>query len=47
MLAEQGVDFALALADRVYILERGAARFTASDATLQSDRALLDQLLSL
>ena len=47
LLAEQGVDFSLALADRVYVLEKGAARFTGSAATLKSDRALFERLLSL
>jgi branched-chain amino acid transport system ATP-binding protein len=47
LLAEQGVDFSLALADRVYVLEKGAVHFTGSAATLRSDRALLDRLLSL
>ena len=28
LLAEQGVDFSLALADRVYVLEKGSVRFT-------------------
>ena len=30
LLAEQGVDFSLALADRVYVLEKGAVRFSGS-----------------
>ena len=47
LLAEQGVEFSLALADRVYVLEKGAVRFTGAAATLKSDRALLDQLVSL
>src|SRR5271165_2706423 len=47
LLAEQGVDFALALADRVYILEKGAVRFSSAASELRGDRALLDQLLSL
>ena len=47
LLAEQGVDFSLALADRVYVLEKGTVRFTGSAATLKSDAALLDRLLSL
>ena len=47
LLAEQGVEFSLALADRVYVLEKGAVRFTGAAATLKSDRRLLDQLVSL
>jgi branched-chain amino acid transport system ATP-binding protein len=47
LLAEQGVEFSLALADRVYVLEKGAVRFTGAAAVLRSDRALLDQLVSL
>jgi branched-chain amino acid transport system ATP-binding protein len=47
LLAEQGVEFSLSLADRVYVLEKGAVRFTGTAAALKSDRALLDQLLSL
>jgi branched-chain amino acid transport system ATP-binding protein len=47
LLAEQGVDFALALADRVYVLEKGALRFSGSAAELRRDKPLLDRLLSL
>ena len=47
LLAEQRVDFALALADRVYVLEKGAVRFFGAAAELRSDKALLDRLLSL
>jgi branched-chain amino acid transport system ATP-binding protein len=47
LLAEQGVDFSLALADRVYVLEKGTVRFTGTAAALKSDRPLLDRLLSL
>ena len=47
LLAEQGVEFSLALADRVCVLEKGAARFTGPAAALKSDRALLERLLSL
>jgi branched-chain amino acid transport system ATP-binding protein len=46
LLAEQGVDFSLALADRVYVLEKGAVRFTGAAAALKSDRALLDRLMA-
>ena len=45
LLAEQGIEFSLALADRVYVLEKGAVRFAGSSAALRSDRSVLDQLL--
>jgi branched-chain amino acid transport system ATP-binding protein len=45
LLAEQSIEFSLALADRVYVLEKGALRFTGSSATLRSDRSAPDQLL--
>ncbi len=47
LLAEQGVDFSLALADRVYVLEKGAVRFSGAAATLRDDPALRDELLAL
>jgi len=47
LLAEQGVDFSLALADRVYVLEKGAVRHSGPALELRRDRALLDRLLSL
>ncbi len=47
LLAEQGVEFSLALADRVYVLEKGAVRYTGSATALKSDRALLDRLVAL
>jgi branched-chain amino acid transport system ATP-binding protein len=47
LLAEQGVEFSLALADRVYVLEKGAVRFAGPAATLHDDKALRDRLLSL
>jgi branched-chain amino acid transport system ATP-binding protein len=47
LLAEQGIDFSLALADRVYVLEKGVVRFSGSSAALRSDRSVLDQLLTL
>jgi branched-chain amino acid transport system ATP-binding protein len=47
LLAEQGIEFSLALADRVYVLEKGAVRFSGSAASLRSDRATLDQMLAL
>jgi branched-chain amino acid transport system ATP-binding protein len=47
LLAEQGIEFSLALADRVYVLEKGAVRFADSSAALKSDRSALAQLLTL
>ncbi|MGC2415517.1 MAG: ABC transporter ATP-binding protein [Stellaceae bacterium] len=47
LLAEQGVDFSLALADRVYVLEKGNIRFTGPAAELRGDAALRDRLLAL
>jgi len=47
LLAEQGVDFSLALADRVYVLEKGAIRHTGPAAQLRDDQSLRDRLLSL
>jgi branched-chain amino acid transport system ATP-binding protein len=46
LLAEQGVAFSLALADRVYVLEKGAVRFSGAAAELKSDPALLDRLMA-
>ena len=37
LLAEQGVDFSLSLADRVYVLEKGAVRPRAPAAALRDD----------
>src|SRR5438128_12008803 len=47
LLAEQGIEFSLALADRVYVLEKGAVRFAGSSAALRDDRRLRDELLAL
>lgn len=47
LLAEQGIEFSLALADRVYVLEKGAVRFSGSAAALRADRGALDQMLAL
>lgn len=47
MLAEQGVEFSLALADRVYVLEKGAVRFSGPASQLREDAALRDSLLAL
>ncbi len=47
LLAEQGIDFSLALADRVYILEKGSIRHSGLAAELRTDQAMRDRLLSL
>jgi branched-chain amino acid transport system ATP-binding protein len=47
LLAEQGVEFSLALADRVYVLEKGTVRHSGPSAELRDDPALLDRLLAL
>src|SRR5262249_45131184 len=47
LLAEQNVEFSLALADRVYVLGKGALRFSGPAAALRDDRALRHELLAL
>ena len=47
LLAEQNVDFSLALADRVYVLEKGAIRFSGPAARLRDDETLRHELLAL
>jgi branched-chain amino acid transport system ATP-binding protein len=47
LLAEQGVDFSLALADRVYVLEKGAIRFSGAASELRGNEALRHELLAL
>jgi branched-chain amino acid transport system ATP-binding protein len=47
LLAEQNVEFSLALADRVYVLEKGSIRFTGPAAALRDNEALRHQLLAL
>ena len=47
LLAEQGVEFSLALADRVYVLEKGSIRFSGPAARLRDDEALRHELLAL
>jgi branched-chain amino acid transport system ATP-binding protein len=47
LLAEQGVDFSLSLADRVYVLEKGAVRFSGPAAQLRDDADLRHKLLAL
>jgi branched-chain amino acid transport system ATP-binding protein len=47
LLAEQGVDFSLALADRVYVLEKGSIRHSGPAAELRDNVTLRDRLLAL
>jgi branched-chain amino acid transport system ATP-binding protein len=47
LLAEQNTEFSLALADRVYVLEKGAIRFSGPAARLRDDAALRQELLAL
>ena len=41
------MDFSLALADRVYVLEKGSVRHHGPAAELRDDAALRDRLLAL
>lgn len=47
LLAEQGVEFSLSLADRLYVLEKGRVRYTGSSVSLREDAALREELLAL
>jgi branched-chain amino acid transport system ATP-binding protein len=47
LLAEQNVEFSLALADRVYVLEKGAIRFSGPAARLRDDETLRHELLAI
>ena len=47
LLAEQNTEFSLALADPVYVLEKGAVRFTGPAADLRDNDALRHELLAL
>jgi branched-chain amino acid transport system ATP-binding protein len=47
LLAEQNVEFSLALAERVYVLEKGTIRFSGPAARLRDDEALRHELLAL
>jgi branched-chain amino acid transport system ATP-binding protein len=47
LLAEQALDFCLTLADRVYVLQKGAVRFAGESAQLRDDPALRESLLGL
>jgi branched-chain amino acid transport system ATP-binding protein len=47
LLTEQGVDFSLSLADRVYVLEKGRVMFAGVAGELREDRERLHRLLAL
>ena len=47
LLAEQGVAFSLALADHVYVLEKGSVLHSGPASALRDDSALRDRLLTL
>lgn len=47
LMAEQGLEFSLALADRVYVLQKGEVVFTGPSAALRDDEALRHKLLAL
>jgi branched-chain amino acid transport system ATP-binding protein len=47
LLAEQNVEFSLALADRVYVVEKGTIRYTGTAAELRDNEALRHELLAL
>jgi branched-chain amino acid transport system ATP-binding protein len=47
LLAEQNVDFSLGLADRVYVLEKGAVRYEGTVAAFRADDSIRHQYLAL
>jgi branched-chain amino acid transport system ATP-binding protein len=47
LLAEQGVEFSLALADRVYVLEKGSVRYSGPAEELRRDDALRNSMMTL
>jgi branched-chain amino acid transport system ATP-binding protein len=47
LLAEQGVEFSLSLADRVYVLEKGTVRHAGPAAELRDDKELRERLMAL
>jgi branched-chain amino acid transport system ATP-binding protein len=47
LLAEQGVEFSLSLADRVYVLEKGAVRHAGPAAELRDNKELREQLITI
>jgi branched-chain amino acid transport system ATP-binding protein len=47
LLAEQGVEFSLSLADRVYVLEKGTVRHAGPAAQLREDKELRERLMAI
>ena len=47
LLAEQNVEFCLALADRVYVVEKGAIRYHGAAAAFREDESIRQQYLAL
>lgn len=47
LLAEQGLHFSLALADHVYVLQKGTVRYSGPSSALRDDPKLRDDLLAL
>jgi branched-chain amino acid transport system ATP-binding protein len=47
LLAEQSVDFCLALADRVYVLEKGAVQYSGTADAFRADRSIQARYLEL
>jgi branched-chain amino acid transport system ATP-binding protein len=47
LLAEQGVEFSLALADRVYVLEKGSVRHSGPAEELRRDETLRNSLMAI
>lgn len=47
LLAEQNVEFALDLADRVYVLEKGLIRYEGSAREFREDESIRHQYLAL
>jgi branched-chain amino acid transport system ATP-binding protein len=47
LLAEQNTEFSLSLADRAYVLEKGAIKFSGPAARLRDDASLRQELLAL
>lgn len=47
LLSEQGVEFSLSLADRVYVLEKGAVRHAGPAAELRDNEQLRERLMAI